>query len=142
MILINRESAIKHIVIAIILLLVFSLFNGCASNTNTEQATTETKVKVVEPSYSFDDDGNCYDENGDWVNPEDDMEYWDVDSSAFDQVGYSERTQTLDVLFDNSGWYRYTKITPSLFRDFINAESLGGFYNDYIKGQYPCTDLE
>lgn len=62
-----------------------------------------------------------------------------VDSSCFSQVGY--RDGTLIVVFHNSGAYQYMGISESLYYDFINADSLGGFYNDYIKGQYPSEKL-
>lgn len=62
-----------------------------------------------------------------------------VDSSCFSQVGY--RDGTLVVVFHNSGAYQYTGISESLYYDFINSDSLGGFYNDYIKGQYPSEKL-
>ena len=126
----------------VILMVILSLFAGCAANTDSNQAQNETPKEESSPTYYFDEEGYCYDDEGNWIDPSDDMQYWDVDSSAFDRVGYSERTHTLDVQFDNSGWYRYTNISPSLFNEFINSESLGGFYNDYIKGQYPCIELE
>ncbi len=62
-----------------------------------------------------------------------------VDSSAFSEVGYSDGT--LIVVFHNSGPYKYTGIPQDLYYDFINSDSLGGFYNDYIKGQYPSEKL-
>lgn len=136
---INRT---RKIAVIIILMMVLSVFAGCVESINSNQAQTETTKEESTPTYYFDENGNCYDQDDNWVNPADDMKYWDVESSVFDTVGYSEITQTLDVQFDNSGWYRYTKISPSLFNQFLNAESLGGFYNDYIKGQYPCMDLE
>ena len=123
-----------------LLFITLLLFVGCASGTAVkEPVQTDATTNVV--SDSFDEAGNCYDGDGNWVNPEDDMQYQDVESSAFDTVGYSERTRTLDVQFDSTGWYRYTKIDSSLYSQFINSDSLGTFYNDYIKGQYPCTQL-
>ena len=123
-----------------LLLGVMFLFTSCAPDSSEEEpAQTKATTNVV--SDSFDDAGNCFDEDGNWVDPEDDMQYQSVESSAFDTVGYSERTRTLDVQFDSTGWYRYTNIDSSLYNRFINADSLGTFYNDYIKGQYPCTQL-
>lgn len=133
--------------------LMFALI-GCAS----EEAATNTggndeytadeyeeeyeDEEEYEPEYFEDEDGFIYDEDGNWIDPEDDMVYYEVDSSAIAQVSYSERTWTLDIEFWNSGWYRYTKISPELFNEFLVSDSLGGFYNDYIKGQYPCFELD
>ena len=113
-------------------------------NDNDKDTDTATDTAPITSSGSdtFDEEGNCFDVNGNWVDPTTDMVYLTVDSSAFDVVGYSERTLTLDLQFDTSGWYRYTNIDSDLYQQFMNADSLGSFYNAYIKGRYPCTELE
>ena len=65
-----------------------------------------------------------------------------VDSSCFSSVGYDSSLGLLWVEFWNTGIYYYEDLSYNNYLDFISADSLGGYYNDYIKGQYPCGKLE
>ena len=65
-----------------------------------------------------------------------------VDSSCFSQVGYDARHETLLVCFRDSGaYYCYYDFTQEDYDDFIAADSLGAYYNEYIKGYYHCEKL-
>lgn len=67
------------------------------------------------------------------------IEWYSTDeSTAFSRVGYDETGENLFVVFRSSGKaYMYSEFPPSDFSEFIEAESLGSFYNQNIKGQYP-----
>ena len=69
------------------------------------------------------------------------VEMYYVDSSAFDQVGYDYYNEELYVMFDSGELYMYSGVPEWLYEDFIYSDSLGGYYNDYIKGQYPSEHL-
>ena len=61
------------------------------------------------------------------------------DSSCFSKIGYSEAFETLVVTFRDSGkTYCYTNFPSSAWAAFRSADSLGRYYNTYIKGNYPC----
>lgn len=58
-----------------------------------------------------------------------------VNSSAIRAVGYDGHTlsvqfHTSDTVYDHHG------VPYSVYLDFMNASSLGAFYNRYIRGKY------
>ncbi len=59
------------------------------------------------------------------------------DSTCFEYIGYDESTGLLCVVFRET-WmmYYYENVPYDLWIDFINAPSLGKFYNEYIKPEY------
>lgn len=74
--------------------------------------------------------------------PFDEIRMFDVDSSCFSEVGYAESTETLYVRFKDSGsLYRYDEIPRDVYKALINADSIGGYYNSNIKGEYPSTRI-
>ncbi len=61
------------------------------------------------------------------------------DSTAFSQIGYNVKDEILLVTFRNSGkTYLYLDFPSSEWGLFKKADSLGGYYNKYIKGNYTC----
>ena len=71
-----------------------------------------------------------------------DIPTFSVDSSCFSRVGYDAHHETLLVCFRDSGaYYCYYDFTQADYDDFIAADSLGSYYNKYIKGYYECDKL-
>ncbi len=69
------------------------------------------------------------------------LEY--VDSSCFDSVGYDDYEEILYVKFLNSGSvYAYYGVPYGEYEELVYADSIGGYYNDHIKGQYDSERLE
>lgn len=67
----------------------------------------------------------------------------DVSSSAISELGYSEDYEVLLVRFLNSGTlYAYYDVPYDEYLNLNNAESIGSYYNKYIKGTYDCDRLE
>lgn len=65
------------------------------------------------------------------------------DSTCFTVIAYCISSQELQVQFRNSGaWYSYYGVEYSTWKSFKNADSHGGYYNDYIKNDYECVKLE
>ena len=61
-------------------------------------------------------------------------------STCFSAIGYNNGT--LVVTFRESGAsYAYYDVPPSVWDDLCSADSMGGFYNSDIKGQYYCEKL-
>lgn len=57
-----------------------------------------------------------------------------VDSELISHIGYDQTHSTLYIRIRKSGRvYTYRNITPMLYDQFIHAESIGRFYNQFIK---------
>ncbi len=64
-------------------------------------------------------------------------------STCFEYVGYDVNDRLLCVIFrDSKMMYYYENVPYELWRDFVNASSLGGFYNEYIKPEYDYSYKE
>lgn len=60
-----------------------------------------------------------------------------VKSSVIRSVGYDEREQILEVEFERSGEvYQYFDVPRIVFWQFVNASSLGTFFDRYIRDHY------
>lgn len=64
------------------------------------------------------------------------------DSTCFSAVGYDSAGRVLFVQFRESGAiYSYDDVPALVYSDLMNAESMGGYYNGYIKGHYTAHRL-
>jgi KTSC domain len=59
-----------------------------------------------------------------------------VSSSMVNTLGYDEDNQILQVEFHNGAIYQYSEVDEDTWEDFCQAESVGRFYNEEIKGKY------
>lgn len=67
----------------------------------------------------------------------------EVSSSALKSVGYREAEKILEIQFHSSGAvYRYYGVPLEVYAELINAESIGGYYNREIKGEYKIEKIE
>lgn len=58
-------------------------------------------------------------------------------STAFSVISYNRGDRVLRVQFRESGaWYRYYDFEPAMWEQFKKADSMGGYFNKYIKGNY------
>ena len=64
------------------------------------------------------------------------MERERVDSSNLFAVGYDETSKTLEIEFHTHKVYRYYNVPPIVVRQLMDAESMGEFFNFYIKDAY------
>lgn len=63
-------------------------------------------------------------------------------STCFSRIGYIEDSEILIVEFRNSGSiYEYSGFTADDWDSFVSADSLGGYYNEKIKGYYPYEKI-
>lgn len=66
-------------------------------------------------------------------------EWVSVDSSAIRSIGYDSGTQQLFIDFEDSDpVYIFCNVPETVFRDFVNARSVGRYYHAHIKDQYDC----
>lgn len=60
-----------------------------------------------------------------------------VISSFVNRLCFSEEESKVIALL-NDTYYQYCGVGPDLFSSWLVANSKGGFFNRYIKGQYHC----
>lgn len=122
------------------MLLLISLLLTLASCANEDPSPTTTSYYESESEYDDDLIEEDYEDEY-----EDDytelLEY--VDSTCFESVGYSEDDEVLVVRFLDSGSvYVYYDVPYYEYEELIYADSIGGYYNDNIKGCYECEQIE
>ncbi|MBD2453842.1 KTSC domain-containing protein [Nostoc sp. FACHB-87] len=59
-----------------------------------------------------------------------------VNSSMAIAVGYSDSDRILQVEFQNGAVYQYAEVEPETWEDLHDADSVGEFFNQEIKGRY------
>lgn len=63
-------------------------------------------------------------------------------STCFSEIGYDEWSETLVVVFRDSGsMYIYKDFPKDEWEIFRVQRSIGGWYNKHIKGQYECERI-
>lgn len=62
-----------------------------------------------------------------------------VESSNINMVRYDAKTKILEIWFHNGSIYSYTPITEEGYNDFINAESVGKYFNSHIRSNDNLT---
>lgn len=60
-----------------------------------------------------------------------------VESSMIAAVGFANNK--LYVVFNNGTTYSYADVPVTLVAKLLRAKSKGKFFNQYVKGKYPCT---
>jgi hypothetical protein len=64
-----------------------------------------------------------------------------LDSSAIEAVTYDDKSRTLDVEFREGHSYRYMHVPEFVYRELLNVESPGGFWNT-VKGRFEYMKLD
>ncbi len=72
------------------------------------------------------------------------FEWQAVESSALSEAAYSWLWQALAVRFcSNPGAvYVYFDVPEYVFEELVAADSIGSYYNSYIKGSYECERFD
>jgi hypothetical protein len=65
-----------------------------------------------------------------------------VISSHIAAIGYDKTTMALEVVFKNSGVYRYHGVPPSMFEEMLKAQSKGRFLNGIVRAGYKYTRMK
>ncbi len=66
------------------------------------------------------------------------MEMIKVSSSAISAIGYDESTKMMKIRFKQSKTYDYCGVPKNVFEAFLNASSIGRYYDQHIKDKYNC----
>lgn len=62
-----------------------------------------------------------------------------VESSVIAEIGYED--EVMEVRFNNGGAYRYFNVPPEVCLNLLRADSKGRFFNQEIRGEYPCKRI-
>lgn len=60
-------------------------------------------------------------------------------SSTISALAYQEAGGALVLTFTSGLAYLYTGVARALAGGLVAAESAGKFYNEHIRGKFPCT---
>lgn len=66
------------------------------------------------------------------------MEMLPVSSSAISAIGYDLATKKMKIQFKEGHTYDFCRVPEDIFKNFVNARSKGGYYNDNIRDRYQC----
>jgi len=64
-----------------------------------------------------------------------------VVSSQIASIGYDKMERILEVEFTSGAVYQYEAVSPQIAEDLIAAESVGKFFNKYIRGTFNYTKI-
>jgi len=62
-------------------------------------------------------------------------------STAVATAGYSKRLHIMEIEFYNGAIYRYLDVPPTVYHEFLSAESKTQYYDWNIKGRYRSLRL-
>lgn len=67
------------------------------------------------------------------------IEWINVRSSAIRKIGYDSSISCMYIDFENSDpHYTYCRVPEKIFKSFVSARSVGGYYHQYIRDRYDC----
>ncbi len=66
------------------------------------------------------------------------MKMIQVKSDAINSVGYDPVSMQMKIEFHQGNIYDFCRVPVHVYKSFINASSIGEYYNDYIKNKYQC----
>jgi len=61
-----------------------------------------------------------------------------VESSMIAAVGYDARDRILEVEFNHGGIYHYYDVEPTVHRELMESDSVGGYFRDAVRDAYAC----
>lgn len=65
-----------------------------------------------------------------------------VDSSSIAAIGYDRQARLLHVEFRSGARYRYREVPEAVFAAFLNAESKGRYFAQYVRGKFAYERIE
>jgi|CXWK01.1.fsa_nt_gi hypothetical protein len=64
------------------------------------------------------------------------MKRQNVDSSNIRSIGYDEKTEILEVEFQNSHIYQFEGVGKSVHKKLLKAESIGKTFNESVRRKF------
>ena len=65
----------------------------------------------------------------------------ELQSSSLAHVAYDRRRAILEVEFRDGATYRYTGVPLRAYRDLLQADSKGAYFNHHIRSRFPHSLL-
>ena len=62
-----------------------------------------------------------------------------IPSKEITQVGYQERSETLEIKFERGGVYQFFNVPVDVFNGLMNAASKEGYYHSKIGERFPYS---
>lgn len=59
-----------------------------------------------------------------------------VESTTMRSVGYDQTNQILEVEFQSGAVYQYLDVLPAIYKELLDAESKGQYFNSAIRDTY------
>lgn len=59
-----------------------------------------------------------------------------VESSNIASIGYDAENEILEIEFNHGGVYQYFDVPENVYKELMNADSHGKYFNAYIKDNY------
>lgn len=67
------------------------------------------------------------------------MEWIKVSSDAIDRVGYDSAARRMYIDFhDSTPQYTYCGVPEQVFRELVNASSVGSYFHRHVRDRYRC----
>ena len=63
-------------------------------------------------------------------------------SSLIERIVFDDEAATLCVWFRNRTRYLYEGVPRGLYDGFVRAASAGRFFNEQVKGRFPCRPVD
>ena len=65
-----------------------------------------------------------------------------VESSVLARVAYDQQRAILHVVFRDRAIYEYFGVPVELYRELLQAESKGGYFNHHIRNVFRCASRD
>lgn len=69
------------------------------------------------------------------------MERIAVQSRDLALVGYDEQKSILEITFRAGGVYHYAGVPKSTVKELLGSDSLGQYFNDHVRNNFPYTKI-
>jgi hypothetical protein len=70
------------------------------------------------------------------------MERQEVESTTMRSVGYNQTKQILEIEFQSGMIYQYLDIPPAIYKELLEAESKGRYFNSEIRDTYEFVRVD
>lgn len=67
--------------------------------------------------------------------------YTDITSSNIDKLFYKEDEYHLFVVFNNGSHYMFHDISPKIYNELINADSVGSYFSNNIRNKFKTESI-
>ena len=127
---------------ASLFLAILLLLCTACGNTKANNSQEPFKSPVIDTGYDKPEEYTYTEPEYDYSEPDpDDYLESTPRSSCFSAVGYDWDNEVLYVQFRDSGSIYAYDVPSYIYDELISADSMGKYYNSYIKGEYPSTHI-